>query len=45
MKSKGVFIIGIDTEIGKTTISAGLGNLLFRKGINVGVMTLDNSNH
>ena len=38
MKSKGVFIIGIDTEIGKTTISAGLGNLLFRKGINVGVM-------
>jgi len=38
VKSKGVFIIGIDTEIGKTTISAGLGNLLFRKGINVGVM-------
>src|SRR6187200_2670855 len=38
MKSKGIFIIGIDTEIGKTTISAGLGNLLFQKGINVGVM-------
>lgn len=38
MKSKGIFIIGIDTEIGKTTIAAGLGNLLFRKGIEVGVM-------
>ena len=38
MKSKGVFIIGIDTEIGKTTISAGLGTLLVRKGIKVGVM-------
>ena len=38
MKSKGVFIIGIDTEVGKTTISAGLGTLLVRKGIHVGVM-------
>ncbi len=38
MKSKGVFIIGIDTEVGKTTISAGLGTLLVRKGMNVGVM-------
>ena len=38
MKSKGIFIIGIDTEIGKTTIAAGLGNLFFRKGIKVGVM-------
>ena len=38
MKIKGVFITGIDTEIGKTTISAGLGNLLFKKGIKVGVM-------
>jgi dethiobiotin synthetase len=38
MKSKGIFIIGVDTEIGKTTIAAGLGNLLFRKGIKVGVM-------
>ncbi|HEU5461839.1 MAG TPA: dethiobiotin synthase [Nitrososphaeraceae archaeon] len=38
MKSKGIFIIGIDTGIGKTTIAAGLGNLLFRKGIKVGLM-------
>lgn len=38
MKSKGIFIIGIDTEIGKTTIAAGLGSLLFRKGFKVGVM-------
>ena len=38
MKSKGIFLIGIDTGIGKTTIAAGLGNLLFRKGIKVGVM-------
>lgn len=38
MKSKGIFIIGIDTEIGKTTIAAGLSNLLFRKGIEIGVM-------
>lgn len=38
MKSKGIFIIGIDTEIGKTTVSAGLGNLLFRKGFKIGVM-------
>ena len=38
MKSKGIFIIGIDTEIGKTTIAAGLSNLLFRKGSEIGVM-------
>jgi dethiobiotin synthetase len=38
MKFKGIFITGIDTEIGKTTISAGLGNLLFQKGIRIGVM-------
>jgi dethiobiotin synthetase len=38
MKSKGVFIIGIDTEVGKTTISSGLSTLLARKGVNVGVM-------
>ena len=38
MISKGTFLIGIDTGIGKTTIAAGLGNLLFRKGIEVGVM-------
>jgi dethiobiotin synthetase len=38
MKSKGIFIIGIDTEIGKTTIAAGLSNLLFQKGIEIGVM-------
>jgi dethiobiotin synthetase len=38
MISKGTFLIGIDTGIGKTTIAAGLGNLLFRKGIKVGVM-------
>ena len=38
MKSKGVFIIGIDTEVGKTTISSGLSTLLARNGVNVGVM-------
>ena len=38
MRDKGVFIIGTDTEIGKTTIAAGLGNLLIKNGIRVGVM-------
>jgi dethiobiotin synthetase len=38
LKSKGVFIIGTDTEIGKTTVSAGLANLFCRKGIKTGVM-------
>jgi dethiobiotin synthetase len=38
MKFKGIFVIGTDTEIGKTTISAGLGNLLLRRGIKTGVM-------
>jgi len=38
MRDKGVFIIGTDTEIGKTTIAAGLGNLLIKNGLRVGVM-------
>lgn len=38
MESQGTFIIGTDTDIGKTTIAAGLGHLLTQKGYNVGVM-------
>jgi len=38
MQSWGTFIIGTDTEIGKTTIAAGLAHLLKEKGYNVGVM-------
>ncbi|MGE0242765.1 MAG: dethiobiotin synthase [Nitrososphaeraceae archaeon] len=38
MKIKGVFITGIDTGIGKTTISGGIANILSQKGISIGVM-------
>ena len=38
MKSQGTFIIGTDTEIGKTTIAAGFAHLIKEKGYNVGVM-------
>lgn len=32
--SKGIFIIGTDTEVGKTVVCAGLMHLLLHKGIN-----------
>lgn len=35
---KGIFIIGTDTNVGKTVVSAGLAIALKSKGINVGVM-------
>lgn len=38
MQSWGTFIIGTDTEIGKTTFAAGFAHLLKEKGYNVGVM-------
>ena len=38
MEIRGTFIIGTDTEIGKTTISAGFAHLLKEKGYNVGAM-------
>ena len=34
----GVFIIGTDTEIGKTVVAAGLAGTLKLEGVNVGVM-------
>ena len=37
-KRKGVLIIGTDTEIGKTTVAAGLGYMLAKNGKNVGIM-------
>lgn len=36
--SKGIFITGTDTNVGKTVIAAGLVGALKAKGINVGVM-------
>jgi dethiobiotin synthetase len=38
MRDKGVFIIGTDTDVGKTTIAAGLGYLLTKNGLRIGVM-------
>jgi dethiobiotin synthetase len=38
LKFKGLFITGIDTGIGKTTISGGIANLLSQKDIRIGVM-------
>lgn len=35
---KGIFVVGTDTEIGKTVVSAGLVFALRAKGCNVGVM-------
>ena len=36
--SKGVFIIGTDTGVGKTVVAAGLALCLRDRGIKVGVM-------
>ncbi len=37
MKTKGLFITGTDTGIGKTIVSAGLARLLLNRGVSVGV--------
>jgi len=37
LKSKGLFITGTDTGIGKTITSAGLARLLLNRGVSVGV--------
>ena len=37
MKTKGIFITGTDTGIGKSIVSAGLARLMFNRGISVGV--------
>jgi dethiobiotin synthetase len=36
--SKGIFIVGTDTEVGKTVVSAGLTLILKKRGIRVGVV-------
>ena len=36
--TRGIFVTGTDTEIGKTAITAGLAAVLKRRGINAGVM-------
>ncbi len=36
--TRGIFVTGTDTEIGKTAITAGLAAMLKRRGINAGVM-------
>jgi dethiobiotin synthetase len=38
MKTRGIFITGTDTGVGKTIVAASLARLLRKKGINVGVM-------
>lgn len=38
MESKGFFITGTDTGVGKTFVAAGIAAVLREKGINVGVM-------
>ncbi|MEJ2199995.1 MAG: dethiobiotin synthase [Desulfuromonadaceae bacterium] len=38
LKSKGLFITGTDTGVGKTLVTAALALYLRRKGLNVGVM-------
>lgn len=38
MRSKGIFITGTDTEIGKTVITGGLAGALRRRGFRTGVM-------
>jgi adenosylmethionine-8-amino-7-oxononanoate transaminase/dethiobiotin synthase len=38
LKTKGFFITGTDTEVGKTVVAAGLAGCLKLKGIDVGVM-------
>ncbi len=37
MRTKGLFITGTDTGIGKTLVSAGLARLLLNRGVSVGV--------
>ena len=37
-KTKGVFITGTDTEVGKFVIAGGLAGALHARGVNVGVM-------
>ncbi len=37
MKSKGIFITGTDTGVGKSIMSAGLARLLLNRGVSVGV--------
>jgi len=36
--SKGIFIVGTDTEVGKTVVAAGLALVLKAKGMDVGLM-------
>jgi dethiobiotin synthetase len=36
--SKGIFIVGTDTDVGKTIVAAGLALLLKKRGIKVGVI-------
>ena len=36
--SKGLFITGTDTSVGKTAIACGIARLLKNRGVNVGVM-------
>ncbi|KAF0218540.1 MAG: dethiobiotin [Geobacteraceae bacterium] len=38
MKTRGIFITGTDTGVGKTVVAATIARLLHRNGINVGVM-------
>jgi len=38
VNTKGIFITGTDTGVGKTIVAAALARLLVNKGINVGVM-------
>ena len=36
--AKGIFIVGTDTGVGKTIVSAGIAGALYRRGIDVGIM-------
>lgn len=36
--TKGIFIVGTDTGVGKTIVAAGIAGALYRRGIDVGVM-------
>lgn len=36
--SKGIFVVGTDTGVGKTIVTAGIAGALYRQGIDVGVM-------
>ncbi|MEK6713054.1 MAG: dethiobiotin synthase, partial [Nitrospirota bacterium] len=37
-KTKGIFITGTDTGVGKTIVAAGIAAAMKKRGINVGVM-------